>query len=105
LSKSFLPQYAGSLQGADASMVFYSPAVVKQKRLPAINEDDIRLGFRRADLVVTTAGEQIDNWLAKAEEEAADGQQIILLWMSSGRFDGVGLLGKKTGNDRNAHSG
>jgi UDP-N-acetylmuramate: L-alanyl-gamma-D-glutamyl-meso-diaminopimelate ligase len=105
LSKSFLPQYADSLQGADASMVFYSPAVVKQKRLPAINEDDIRLGFRRADLVVTTAGEQIDNWLAKAEEEAADGQQIIILWMSSGRFDGVGLLGKKTGNDRNAHSG
>lgn len=92
LSRDFLPQYAGSLQSADAAMVFYSPAVVEHKRLPAIDTGDIQLGFERSDLAVTTSGEQIGNWLKTSLEKAADKPQTILLWMSSGRFDGVDLL-------------
>lgn len=83
LNKAFLHQYAGSLDGLDATLVYYAPAVVVQKRLPEVSKNDIMAAFDRHDLVVATENAEvqsfIDNHLA---------ENTVLLLMSSGNWGG-----------------
>ena len=98
LSKTFLPQYADALDPADCAMVFYSPAVVEHKRLPPIDAADIRDGFNQKELVVTTSRDEIEDWLEKL---APFNGQTVVLWMSSGRFDGIDLQGLRVSTQVN----
>lgn len=83
LNKAFLEQYAGSMDGVDAALVYYSPAVVAQKRLPEISVTDVMNAFKRNDLTVAT-----ENASVQAFIDAAIGEQTILLLMSSGNWGG-----------------
>ncbi len=83
LNKQFLHQYAGSMDGLDAALVYYSPAVVAQKRLPAISKDDIMNAFERHDLIVATENAEVQSFI----DHHLDANTVLLL-MSSGNWGG-----------------
>ena len=86
LSEGFLDQYAGTMDLADAAIVFYDPHAVQLKRLPPIPPDRIQQAFGRKDLRVLT--DPVAVMGAVREREQGDG---VLLMMSSGNFGGLDL--------------
>lgn len=86
LSEGFLDQYAGSMDQADAAIVFYDPHAVQLKRLPAIPAERIHRAFGRADLQVLTDPIAV---MGAVRRDIRDGS--VLLMMSSGNFGGVDL--------------
>ena len=86
LNPDFLPQYAGSLQGADRRLLYFDPEVVRQKRLPALDAHAIQHYFQDEKLEVFT-----DMKLLKRELEALYGGSKVFLLMSSGQFAGETL--------------
>lgn len=86
LNPDFLPSYAGSLDSADAPIVYFNPKAVAHKKLPELEEDTVSSAFGRADINVLAMSEQVLDTL-KSEK---DGPTIYLI-MSSGNFDGQDL--------------
>lgn len=86
LSAEFLDQYAGSMDGADAAIVFYDPHAVQLKRLPAIPPERIHQAFGRKDLRVLTDPIAVMGAVRDDMQEAS-----VLLMMSSGNFGGIDL--------------
>lgn len=86
LSDNFLDQYAGSMDGADAALVFYDPHAVQLKRLPPVPLERIRAAFGRKDLEVLTDPLE----LMGAVRKEASGNDVLLM-MSSGNFGGIDL--------------
>jgi len=84
LNKDFLPQYKGSMEGVDHPFVFFDPEVVKQKRLPAFDPEEIRLAFDHPNLKVFT-----DSSKLMEEIEQVEWTSKNLLMMSSGNFSGL----------------
>ncbi len=84
LNRDFLPQYAGSLDGADRAAVFYSPHTIEMKKLPAISVDEVRAAFKHPRLEVFTQKTALAEWLESQRWAARN-----LLLMSSGTFDGL----------------
>lgn len=84
LNRDFLPTYAGALDDADEAVVYFDPEVLVHKRLPALQEEDVRACFGRQDLRVVTSRAELgriwDTWQA--------GPRAVLL-MSSGWFSGA----------------
>lgn len=83
LKKDFLPEYHGAMEKADQALVYFSPEVVKHKRLSPITEDDVKNAFGGAVRVSTSTQDVLDfirsqNWKKK-----------VLLMMSSGNFNGI----------------
>jgi len=91
LNKDFLPQYSGAMDSADKAVVFYNPEVVKHKKLPQIDKNDILKAFQRKDLVVFSSVDEMKSWL----EEIEEGPGVLLL-MSSGNFGGISFLNVPT---------
>lgn len=86
LREEFLQHYAGTMNQADAAMVFYDPHAAQLKRLPLIPAGRILAAFARPDLqVVSTPGE-----LAERLRDHLVGDAVLLL-MSSGSFGGLDL--------------
>lgn len=83
LNKSFLQQYTGSMEGVDAALVYYSPAVVAQKRLPEIAQEDVRKAFGYDGLVVATRNEEVQRFVDVQLQP-----NTALLLMSSGNWGG-----------------
>ncbi len=83
LNKNFLAQYAGSLAEADKAIVFYSMHALQLKRLPMLNEEDIRNGFDREDVLIITDQSELGRKLA---EQSYLNTNMLL--MSSGDYDG-----------------
>ena len=91
LQKEFLPQYNGAMAAADQALVYFSPDVVKHKKLPALQTEEVKVGFGGAVQICT----QTEDVLAFIE--AQDWHNKVLLMMSSGNFDGIDYdaLGQK----------
>lgn len=89
LNKHFLKEYGGTMDAADVAVVFYSPETLSHKRLPAIDEDEVRDSFGRKDLVVCTETHALRDFLY-----AQDWKEANLLLMSSGNFRGLELMSK-----------
>jgi UDP-N-acetylmuramate: L-alanyl-gamma-D-glutamyl-meso-diaminopimelate ligase len=91
LNKDFLPQYEGSMDGADDALVYYNPDVVAHKRLEKIEVDDVQKAFGTHVLVANKTQEVLD----KIQNDLCKKQ--VILFMTSGNFDGVDLdgLGKE----------
>ncbi len=83
LNKAFLKQYEGSMNDVDAALVYYSPAVVAQKRLPEIAPTEVLEAFHRNDLVVAT-----DNATVQGFIDRNMANNTVLLLMSSGNWGG-----------------
>lgn len=83
LKKEFLPHYKNAMKAADIAVVYYSPEVVKHKKLEPISKELVNDGFGGNVIVFNETQEVLDflnsqNW-----------QDCALLMMSSGNFDGI----------------
>ena len=86
LNKAFLHNYAGALDRADVAIVYFNPAVVAHKALPALSIQDVKDAFNRPSVQVFTDSAEVMR-LVEQEKTA----QSALLFMSSGNFDGIDL--------------
>ncbi|HAZ03659.1 MAG: peptidoglycan synthetase [Bacteroidetes bacterium GWA2_40_14] len=86
LNKDFLEQYKSSMEKADAAMVFYSHHAIELKRLEPIDSKMITEAFEKKGLVVFDDAE-----IFKKELFFMEFQNSILLWLSSGNFEGLNL--------------
>lgn len=84
LNEQFLTEYQGSLDDADAAVVFYSPHALELKRLPPLPEGKIVEGFGKKGLTVLTKKQDLEDWLLKQSYK-----NVNLLFMSSGDYDGL----------------
>jgi len=83
LKKEFLPHYKNAMEKADIAIVYYSPEVVKHKKLEPISKEQVLEGFGGNVLVMNETNEVLSfihaqNW-----------QNSVLIMMSSGNFDGI----------------
>lgn len=86
LKKAFLPQYKGAMDAADRAIVYFNHGVVAHKKLEPITVEDVSRAFGGAVEVFTES-----EALVKALEEE-EMQNVALLMMSSGNFDGIDYL-------------
>lgn len=84
LNKKFLPEYKGSLEPADASMVFYQEHTLQMKKLPALDPMEVKAHFAKEGLII---GQQSPDLIAYLKSQI-EGPTVILL-MSSGTFGGL----------------
>lgn len=85
LQKAFLPNYRGTMDGADVAFVFYSPAAVAHKRLPELSIEEVEQAFG-GDVVVF---DQVDDMLDTVRRECSEPSEVLL--MSSGNFSGTDI--------------
>jgi UDP-N-acetylmuramate: L-alanyl-gamma-D-glutamyl-meso-diaminopimelate ligase len=83
LKKEFLPHYKNAMEKADVAIVYYSPEVVKHKKLEPISMEQVLDGFGGNVLVMIDTAEVL------AFIHAQNWQNSVLLMMSSGNFDGI----------------
>ena len=83
LKKEFLPHYDGSMDVADAAMVYFNPHVVEHKKLAMISKEDVANGFG-GKILVANRTEEVLHFI---EEQLC--VNSVLLMMSSGNFDGI----------------
>ena len=86
LNKEFLPQYSGAMDLADEAIVFFNPEVVKHKKLPQINKEDILEAFQRKDLKVFSDTKVLQEWY-----DGLSQKEGVVLMMSSGAFGWICL--------------
>ena len=91
LKKEFLPHYKDAMAMADTAIVYFSPEVVKHKKLDPITKEMVAEGFGGNVTVMTETSEILDFIHSKNWNNSA------LLMMSSGNFDGIDYdaLGKE----------
>jgi UDP-N-acetylmuramate: L-alanyl-gamma-D-glutamyl-meso-diaminopimelate ligase len=88
LSKTFLSHYHGTMDLADAAIVYFNTHAIQIKKLQPISEKEIMDGFSNQKLEIFNDSKLLwdrlisDNWKNKN-----------LLMMSSGDFDGMDLSG------------
>lgn len=83
LKKDFLPHYKDTMKMADEALVYYSPEVVKHKKLEPISKELVYEGFGGNVIVMNDTKEVSDYIYSK------DWKNSVLLMMSSGNFDGI----------------
>jgi len=86
LNKDFIPQYKGSMDAASKAVVYFNPEVVKHKKLPFINKEDIKNSFGNDKLIALDDADELQKFLY----EETDKECIVLL-MTSGSFSGLDL--------------
>ncbi len=94
LKKEFLPHYKDAMKMADEAVVYYSPEVVKHKKLEPISKELVAEGFGGNVLVMNETEEVLKFIRSKKWDNA------VLLMMSSGNFDGINYeaLGEELSN-------
>lgn len=86
LSMSFLPHYAGTMDNADAALVYYNPHALQLKRLPELEPEQVAEAFANRKLEVFN-----DSVLLRERLEREKKAGTIFLMMSSGNYDGMDL--------------
>ncbi len=84
LTRDFLPQYRGSMDGADKAIVYFSPDVIAHKRLDVFSTADVAAAFAHRDMSVLTRPADVEALL-----RATDLRGGVLLIMTSGNFGGL----------------
>ncbi len=84
LNASFLKQYTGSLDMADAAFVYFNPHALELKRLPSISTETVKIAFNKNNLMVFNDSNAAVDWLKKEVTS-----ETVLLMMSSGNFNGL----------------
>lgn len=85
LTKKFLKDYKGTLDGADVSIVYFNPEVVTHKKLEPISKSDIENAFGQDGIIV------LDNIaeLGKILKKHSTNRPMAMLYMSSGNIGGI----------------
>ena len=88
LMADFLPQYKGCMAEADVAYVYFNPKVIEHKRLTPITAEEVRKAFGTNNVEVFTESEALKEAVS-CQLSAAGSQNVALLMMSSGTFDGI----------------
>jgi UDP-N-acetylmuramate: L-alanyl-gamma-D-glutamyl-meso-diaminopimelate ligase len=91
LKKDFLPEYAGSMDTADFSAVYFNDHVIELKKLERITKNEVVSAFKNKDLKVFNESTELSDFLFSFSYE-----NTILLLMSSGNFAGLDIESLKT---------
>ena len=83
LKKAFLPHYKDAMKMADEAVVYFSPEVVKHKKLDPISKELVAEGFG-GNVVVMNETEEVLQFIRSKKWNNS-----VLLMMSSGNFDGI----------------
>ena len=83
LKKEFLPHYKDAMEAADIAVVYYSPDVVKHKKLEPISKELVLNGFG-GNVIVLNETSEVMKFIREQ-----DWNNSVLLMMSSGNFDGI----------------
>jgi UDP-N-acetylmuramate: L-alanyl-gamma-D-glutamyl-meso-diaminopimelate ligase len=83
LKKDFLPHYKDAMKMADIALVYFSPEVVKHKKLEPISKEMVAEGFG-GNVIVYNDTQEVLEFLRNQ-----DWENSTLLMMSSGNFDGI----------------
>ncbi len=86
LNAAFLPQYRGTMDAADETIVYYDPLTVEHKNLPELKQEDVARAFAKSGLYVVTSAEEVVSLLHKLKKP-----HTTYLLMSSGHFSGTDL--------------
>lgn len=86
LNEQFMYEYNGSLEKADVAAVYYSKHALELKRMPELKKDAVKKGFNKSNLVVMNNREELNEWLNNLDLTNA-----VVLFMSSGNYDGVDI--------------
>jgi UDP-N-acetylmuramate: L-alanyl-gamma-D-glutamyl-meso-diaminopimelate ligase len=87
LNEAFMKEYKGALEAADEAAVFYSKHALELKRMPELKKEVVLNGFVKEGLEVINDRQQLESWLA-----ARDFNNAIVLFMSSGNYDGLDVV-------------
>jgi UDP-N-acetylmuramate: L-alanyl-gamma-D-glutamyl-meso-diaminopimelate ligase len=87
LNEKFMSEYKGSMDKADAGVIFYSKHALELKRLPDLSPEKVVAGFGKKELAVLNNKEELMQWL-----RAQSFKNSSLLLMSSGNYDGADIL-------------
>jgi len=86
LSSNFLEQYAGTMDLADHSLVYFNPHAIELKGLPGITIEQVEKAFAKDGLKAYS-----DIALMLNDLKTIDGKNCVLLFLSSGNFAGTDL--------------
>ncbi|MEG2070971.1 MAG: Mur ligase family protein [Bacteroidales bacterium] len=86
LTEKFLNEYNGTMDQADAGIIFFDPQAVEHKKLPPITSDMIFKAFQRLDLEIFHESKKLTDRLLNNF-----GEKTIFLLMSSGNFSGINI--------------
>jgi len=84
MSEPFIDHYAGTLDLADDTIVFYDPNAALYKKIPVMNQNRIKLGFLKNKLKIFSDQDLMLSYLQTLMEN-----NFILGLLSSGRFGGL----------------
>jgi UDP-N-acetylmuramate: L-alanyl-gamma-D-glutamyl-meso-diaminopimelate ligase len=91
LNSKFLNEYIGAMDKADDALVFYSSHALELKRLPPLDAEQVKEGFKRSDLEVMTSRDALKQWLLSRRQPGT-----CFLLMSSGNYDGLDMQSLST---------
>lgn len=86
LTKDFLKEYNESMNAADIAYVYFNPETIERKGLAKVTKEEIKIAFRREDLIVLNDSNRVKEELLKYPLK-----NTIILLMTSGNFDGIPL--------------
>jgi UDP-N-acetylmuramate: L-alanyl-gamma-D-glutamyl-meso-diaminopimelate ligase len=86
LSCNFLEQYAGTMDLADRSLVYFNPHAIELKGLPGITIEQVEKAFAKDRLKAYS-----DISLMLNDLKTIDSKNCVLLFLSSGNFAGTDL--------------
>jgi len=91
LTGKFLNEYHNAMDKADDALVFYSSHALELKRLPPLDAQQVKEGFKRSDLEVMTSSDSLKKWLLSKKQPGT-----CFLLMSSGNYDGLDVQALST---------
>jgi UDP-N-acetylmuramate: L-alanyl-gamma-D-glutamyl-meso-diaminopimelate ligase len=84
LNKTFLPQYAGTMNAADTAVVYFSEHTLAMKKMPPLSWEDLQAYFHHPNLHIFT-----DNQAFSAYLKGINRKNHNILLMTSGKFGGL----------------
>jgi UDP-N-acetylmuramate: L-alanyl-gamma-D-glutamyl-meso-diaminopimelate ligase len=87
LNENFMKEYKGVMDDADIAVVFYSKHALEIKKMPELPKDAVAGGFEKNGLVILNERTELEAWL-----EAQDYNNSVVVFMSSGNYDGFDNL-------------
>jgi UDP-N-acetylmuramate: L-alanyl-gamma-D-glutamyl-meso-diaminopimelate ligase len=97
LTAEFLKEYNGAMDAADEAYVYFNPHTIAHKKLAPITVEQVRYAFARPNIIVSTDSKQL-----VAELQSKNWNNSVLLFMTSGNFDGVDFA-EVAGQCRTSH--
>ncbi len=94
LTAEFLKEYNGAMNAADEAYVYFNPHTIAHKKLPPITIEQVREAFARPDIKVSNDSAALMN-----EFRTRNWNNSVLLFMTSGNFDGVDFAEVASGLD------